>query len=84
MPRAVGLFRKAGFAVEPYPVDWRTGGRADLLTFTNLALDGLERTDAAVREWMGLAAYRATGKIDVFFPGPSEGQAPVAPGGQSG
>ena len=23
MPRSVGLFRKAGFAVEPYPVDWR-------------------------------------------------------------
>ena len=27
MPRSVGLFRKAGFAVEPYPVDWRVGGR---------------------------------------------------------
>ena len=26
MPRSVGLFRKAGFAVEPYPVDWRVGG----------------------------------------------------------
>src|SRR5882672_9405032 len=24
MPRSVGIFRKAGFAVEPYPVDWRT------------------------------------------------------------
>jgi len=23
MPRAVGVFRKAGFPVEPYPVDWR-------------------------------------------------------------
>ena len=31
MPRSVGLFRKAGFAVEPYPVDWRIGGKADLL-----------------------------------------------------
>jgi uncharacterized SAM-binding protein YcdF (DUF218 family) len=31
LPRSVGLFRKAGFAVEPYPVDWRAGGRADLL-----------------------------------------------------
>ena len=30
MPRSVGLFRKAGFAVEPYPVDWRVGGRDDL------------------------------------------------------
>jgi uncharacterized SAM-binding protein YcdF (DUF218 family) len=27
MPRSVGAFRKAGFAVEPYPVDWRVGGR---------------------------------------------------------
>ena len=25
MPRSVGLFRKVGFAVEPYPVDWRVG-----------------------------------------------------------
>ena len=31
MPRSVGLFRKAAFAVEPYPVDWRVGNRADLL-----------------------------------------------------
>ena len=27
MPRSVGLFRKAGFAVEPFPVDWRAGSR---------------------------------------------------------
>ena len=33
MPRSVGLFRKAGFAVEPYPVDWRVGGRAGSLQF---------------------------------------------------
>src|SRR5215469_16366114 len=26
MPRSMGLFRKIGFAVEPYLVDWRTGG----------------------------------------------------------
>jgi uncharacterized SAM-binding protein YcdF (DUF218 family) len=71
MPRSVGLFRKAGFAVEPYPVDWRAGGRSDLLTFSNIAVDGLGRTDIAVREWIGLFAYRATGKIDELFPGPS-------------
>jgi uncharacterized SAM-binding protein YcdF (DUF218 family) len=70
MPRSVGLFRKAGFPVEPYPVDWRTGGRDDLFTFTNIAVDGLSRTDIAVREWMGLIAYRATGKIDELLPGP--------------
>ena len=68
MPRSVGLFRKAGFAVEPYPVDWRVG---DLLSFSNVATDGLGRTDLAVREWMGLIAYRATGKIDDLLPGPA-------------
>ena len=33
MPRSVGLFRKAGFEVEPYPVDWRVGGRVTYGTF---------------------------------------------------
>jgi uncharacterized SAM-binding protein YcdF (DUF218 family) len=70
MPRSVGLFRKAGFNVEPYPVDWRVGGRADLLGFTNFSLDGLARTETAVREWMGLVSYRFTGRIDTLFPGP--------------
>lgn len=71
MPRSVGLFRKAGFAVEPYPVDWRVGNAANLLTFSAVASEGLERTDIAVREWIGLTAYWVTGKIDQWFPGPS-------------
>ena len=71
MPRSVGLFRKAGFAVEPYPVDWRVGGRDDLMTLSNVAVEGLARTDLAVREWMGLIAYRITGKIDELLPGPA-------------
>jgi uncharacterized SAM-binding protein YcdF (DUF218 family) len=68
MPRSVGIFRKAGFAVEPYPADWRTGG--PLPVFSVLSVDGLERTDAAMREWMGLAAYWISGKTSAFFPGP--------------
>jgi uncharacterized SAM-binding protein YcdF (DUF218 family) len=72
MPRAIGLFRKAGFLVEPYPVDWRVGGVADLLTFSQIAVGGLDRTDVAVREWIGLAVYRATGKIDALLPGPGQ------------
>ena len=71
MPRSVGLFRKAGFAVEPYPVDWRVGGRDDLLSFTNIATDGLGRTDLGVREWVGLIVYWATGRIDDLFPAPA-------------
>jgi uncharacterized SAM-binding protein YcdF (DUF218 family) len=72
MPRSVGLFRKAGFAVEPYPVDWRAGGIAGVLAFSPISVEGLERTDIAVREWMGLVAYRATGKIDALLPGPGQ------------
>jgi uncharacterized SAM-binding protein YcdF (DUF218 family) len=70
MPRSVGLFRKAGFAVEPYPVDWRVGTRADLLNFQKLSVDGLGNVDVGIREWMGLAAYRLTGKTSDFLPGP--------------
>ncbi|MGC1558808.1 MAG: YdcF family protein [Bradyrhizobium sp.] len=69
MPRAIGLFRKAGFAVEPYPVDWRA---ARLMTFSQISVEGMDRTDIAVREWMGLAAYWAAGKIDTLLPGPSQ------------
>jgi uncharacterized SAM-binding protein YcdF (DUF218 family) len=70
MPRSVGLFRKAGFTVEPYPVDWRVGGGRNLFSFNNIVLDGLSRTDLAIREWIGLIAYRATGKIDELLPRP--------------
>jgi uncharacterized SAM-binding protein YcdF (DUF218 family) len=70
MPRSVGLFRKAGFKVEAYPVDWRTS-KSDAYSFSSAATNGLERTDVAMREWIGLAAYRLTGKIDDFLPAPA-------------
>src|ERR1043165_6703312 len=53
MPRAVGLFRAEGFPVEAYPVDYRTRGAIDLLRFFSTVGDGLRRTDAATREWVG-------------------------------
>ena len=70
MPRSVGLFRNAGFAVEPYPVDWWVGNRADLLRFSAFAVEGLQRTDLAAHEWIGLLAYRLTGKTRRLLPGP--------------
>jgi uncharacterized SAM-binding protein YcdF (DUF218 family) len=70
MPRSVGLFRKVGFAVEPYPVGWRMGGREDLLTFSIPSNAGLEHVDTGFREWLGLAAYRISGKTNELFPGP--------------
>lgn len=72
MPRAVGLFRKIGFDVEAYPVDWRTGIAAHPLGFTNMAVEGLWRTDVGVREWLGILAYHLAGKTDDLLPGPAK------------
>jgi uncharacterized SAM-binding protein YcdF (DUF218 family) len=70
MPRAIGIFRRAGFAVEAYPVDWRTRGRVDLMMPFDSLTAGLRRTDTAGREWVGLAAYWITGQSAALFPAP--------------
>lgn len=70
MPRAIGAFRRAGFAVEACPVDWRTRGPIDLARpFESVAV-GLARTDTAIHEWIGLAAYWLTGRSSDLFPAP--------------
>jgi uncharacterized SAM-binding protein YcdF (DUF218 family) len=70
MPRAMAAFRAAGFAVEAYPVDWRTRGAPDLVRPFGVVSDGLGRTDTAVHEWLGLLSYRLTGRPAALFPGP--------------
>jgi uncharacterized SAM-binding protein YcdF (DUF218 family) len=71
LPRAVGIFRKAGFPVEAHPVDWRTRGTGDALRPFPTMGEGLRRTDTAMREWIGLAAYWVTGQTSELFPGPT-------------
>ena len=69
MPRAVGCFRASGVAATPYAVDYLNepaGGFGDLLS-PNL-LFNLQRTDAALHEWIGLAVYRARGRIRDLLP----------------
>jgi uncharacterized SAM-binding protein YcdF (DUF218 family) len=70
MPRAMGAFRKAGFAVEPWPVDYRTRGKADLTRPFDKVSEGLRRVDVAAREWVGLLAYWLRGRSDALFPAP--------------
>ena len=70
MPRSIAAFRAAGFAVEACPVDWRTRGSLDAARFFGSLSEGLARTDAAVHEWVGLVAYRLTGKTRELFPAP--------------
>jgi uncharacterized SAM-binding protein YcdF (DUF218 family) len=70
MPRAMGVFRRAGFPVEAYPVDWRTRGPQDMARpFASLG-SGLQRSDTAAREWVGLLVYWLTGRSAALFPGP--------------
>ena len=70
MPRAMGVFRKAGFAVEPWPVDYRTASNWDALRMFEAPADGLKRLDTVMREWIGLASYRLSGRSDALFPAP--------------
>jgi uncharacterized SAM-binding protein YcdF (DUF218 family) len=70
MPRAIGVFRKVGFDVEPWPVDYRTAGPQDAWRLFDAPSEGLRRFEAGLREWIGLLAYRLSGRSDELFPGP--------------
>jgi len=69
MPRAIGCFRKVGFPVDAYPVDWHTFPRWRFIIPTSLSR-GLKRTDDAVHEWLGLVVYWLTGRTSTLLPGP--------------
>jgi uncharacterized SAM-binding protein YcdF (DUF218 family) len=71
MPRSMALFSKAGFAVLPWPVDYRTSGAERFGMFRDNAADALQNTTVAIREWIGLLAYWLSGRIDEPFPGPA-------------
>ena len=70
MPRSIGAFRKAGFTVEAYPVDYRTTGATDLWIPFDTVATGLRRTDTAAREWVALLVYWLTGRSSQLFPAP--------------
>ena len=70
MPRSMGIFRRAGFNVTAYPVDYRTYGDDRDWRFTYVVLDELTMLDLAMHEWIGLVAYHLTGKTNAWFPAP--------------
>jgi uncharacterized SAM-binding protein YcdF (DUF218 family) len=70
MPRSVACFRAADFPVIPYPVDFHSRGRpGDYLTPHGVFSEGLRLGDLAVKEWLGLVAYRLAGYTDELLPG---------------
>jgi uncharacterized SAM-binding protein YcdF (DUF218 family) len=70
MPRAVGVFRKAGFPVIAYPVDFRTNGEFWSVGVPGDTGSAIAMLEYAMHEWVGLVAYRLTGKTDAVFPAP--------------
>lgn len=73
MPRAVGLFRRVGFDVLPWPTDYFTSADAWLSFKPESASDNLAVASVAAREWAGLLGYYLSGKIDQILPGPQSG-----------
>ena len=69
MPRSVGVFRQAGWAVTAYPVSYITGPNDKRHLKFNFAR-GLSRTSAAIYEWIGLIVYRWLDRTDSVLPGP--------------
>ncbi|MEQ9170507.1 MAG: YdcF family protein [Rhodospirillales bacterium] len=69
MPRAVGLFRKQGWPVIPYPVDYVTlPAKGWTLRLENLG--GQSMLDAAVHEFLGMAVAYVLGRSDTLYPAP--------------
>lgn len=61
MPRALGVFRKKGWQVIPYPVDYRTDPQASFFTQFSVS-HNLRLATMAWHEWLGLLIYRLTGR----------------------
>jgi uncharacterized SAM-binding protein YcdF (DUF218 family) len=71
MPRSMGVFRRAGFEVAAYPVDFRTPGVEEAREPFGSVTGGLRRLDDATKEWIGLIAYWLLGRTSALFPGPT-------------
>jgi uncharacterized SAM-binding protein YcdF (DUF218 family) len=69
MPRAVGCFRKLGWEVIAYPVDYRTTGKVRLDWSFDFGV-GIGVLNGAAYEWLGLIAYWVLGRTSALFPGP--------------
>jgi uncharacterized SAM-binding protein YcdF (DUF218 family) len=67
MPRSIGIFCKAGWSMIPYPVDHQT--KPGQLFRIEYELGGhLNQLNLGIHEWLGLVAYRLTGKTNALLP----------------
>ena len=71
MPRSVGAFRKAGWHVIPYPVDFVTTGDTTFRPSFNF-MGGVSAFSRALHECLGLLFYWLTDRSDALFPTPDQ------------
>ncbi|MFC7332017.1 YdcF family protein [Rhodocista pekingensis] len=69
MPRSVGIFRRIGWNVVAYPVDFQVTDRSLRRIGFDLT-DGLRNLSYALHEYIGLAVYRWLDRTDALLPGP--------------
>lgn len=67
MPRAVAVFRHAGWNVIPAPAGYMTASQSPGFISVNI-LGGMQLAAVAIHEWVGLIAYRLMGYTDQIFP----------------
>ena len=67
MPRSVGVFCKAGWAVVPYPVDHQTV-RGNIFRIDTGLIGNLGGLSTGIKEWVGLAVYYLTGRTSALYP----------------
>jgi uncharacterized SAM-binding protein YcdF (DUF218 family) len=77
MPRAVGIARRLGWTMLPWPVDYATLPDAMLVSEGHFA-KYLDEVSVAAREWYGLAAYRLAGRSAALFPAPEPEPATIS------
>jgi uncharacterized SAM-binding protein YcdF (DUF218 family) len=70
MPRSVGIARKQGIDVIPYPVDYRSNSE-DLRQVDFDLFDHLKALEPGWKEWIGLTVYYWTGKTSDWWPEPN-------------
>lgn len=70
MPRSVGVFRKEGFDIIAWPVDYKTVPNTKLRLYFQNANEAFTRTSTALHEWFGLVIYWLNGKTEELFPKP--------------
>ena len=70
MPRAMGVFRKAGWqGIIAWPVNYRTGHSLAALYDAPFP-ERLGQFEWGFREWLGLISYRLMGRTDALLPAP--------------